>query len=60
MIAAAFECEELAACIRGTDLPLTDPSWAHHLALIRPPLGDEAETAGNNLVAFDLNDTPAS
>lgn len=41
MIAAASAREESRGVHTRTDFPATDPAWAHHLALVRPPLEGE-------------------
>ncbi len=41
MITAALQREESRGVHSRTDFPKTDPSWAHHLALVRPPLEDD-------------------
>jgi L-aspartate oxidase len=43
MIAAATEREESRGVHTRADFPATDPAWAHHLSLIRPPLNGEIE-----------------
>jgi L-aspartate oxidase len=41
MIAAADVREESRGVHTRADFPATDPAWAHHLALVRPPLDEE-------------------
>ncbi len=41
MIAAAQEREESRGVHTRRDFPETDPAWARHITLVRPPLADE-------------------
>ena len=41
MIAAASAREESRGVHTRSDFPATDPAWAHHVPLVRPPLADE-------------------
>jgi L-aspartate oxidase len=41
MIAAASAREESRGVHARSDFPATDPAWAHHIALVRPPLAGE-------------------
>ena len=41
MISAAIAREESRGVHTRTDFPATDPAWARHVALVRPPLEDE-------------------
>jgi L-aspartate oxidase len=41
MIASALEREESRGVHTRRDFPMTEPAWAHHIALKRPPLATE-------------------
>jgi L-aspartate oxidase len=41
MITAATEREESRGVHTRSDFPATNPAWARHLALVRPPLADD-------------------
>jgi L-aspartate oxidase len=45
MIATASEREESRGVHTRIDFPTTEPAWAHHIALKRPPLASEREKA---------------
>ena len=45
MIAAAIVREESRGVHTRTDFPATDPAWARHVALVRPPLEGELPVA---------------
>jgi L-aspartate oxidase len=43
MIASAIERQESRGVHTRRDFPTTEPAWAHHIALTRPPLASEIE-----------------
>jgi L-aspartate oxidase len=63
MIAGARAREESRGVHTRRDFPETDPAWARHIALIRPPLEDEGRETrsiadGSDLLGSRLGETP--
>jgi L-aspartate oxidase len=52
MIATATEREESRGVHTRKDFPTTEPSWAHHIALKRPPLASEIEKTSTQVRIF--------